>query len=147
MLEASPELTRILVAYDGSPAAQRALDRARAVAGPLATVTVVNVLAPPPLSARLDYAQEARQAQQEVLDEAEQWLRRHGVEAARLTAAGSPAREILAAAVTTGAELVVVGRGRGRTPHLGSISGELVRRAGCDVLVVHPGDGPPAAAA
>jgi nucleotide-binding universal stress UspA family protein len=137
MTAATP--TGVLVAYDGSPAARRALAHRWLLADGGAQITVVNVMAPPTVSARIPASAEARQEQRRVLEEAREFLRERGIEAATLAPIGAPAREILAAARERGADLIVVGRGRGRLPHLGSISGELVRRAPCDVLVVHSG--------
>jgi nucleotide-binding universal stress UspA family protein len=132
-------LTGVLVAYDGSPTARRALSRACALSPAGTVVTVINVLGAPGLSTRLGAGLEARQEQRELLDEAQEWMARIGVAGATVAATGSPVREILDAAQRMSADLVVVGRGSGRVPHVASISGELVRRAGCDVLVVHPG--------
>ena len=51
---------------------------------------------------------------------------------------GDPTTEILAAAQQTGADVIVVARHRAKVPHaLGTVSGRIVRRAHCDVLVVH----------
>jgi nucleotide-binding universal stress UspA family protein len=131
-------LTGVLVAYDGSPTARRALSRACELGRAGTVVTVIHVLGAPGLSARLGAGLEARQEQRELLDEAQEWMARNGFAGATLAATGSPVREILDAAQRMSVDLVVVGRGSGRVPHVASISGELVRRAGCDVLVVHP---------
>ena len=53
-------------------------------------------------------------------------------------AVGDPTSEIRAAAEESGVGVIVVGRGSGLRRLLdGSVSARLVRRAPCDVLVVH----------
>ena len=91
----------------------------------------------PGLSSRLAPYVEEHDRQDRLLDEAEECLARRGIAARRVAAVGGAATEILAAADRMGADLIVVGRRRTRVPHpLGSVSGRVVRRATCDVLVV-----------
>jgi nucleotide-binding universal stress UspA family protein len=128
---------RILVAYDGSAAAHAALLRVPALARPGDDVRVVNVMAEPGVGGRLDPpAGRARQAA--LLEDARRVLAWRGVAARGVRAVGGAATEILGAADRIGADLIVVGRRRGRRPRaLGSVSGRLVRGARCDILVVH----------
>lgn len=116
---------RIVVGYDDSEAARRALDRAAALAGYGSTLTVVNVTPGPP--------------DPEVLATARERLVRRLVGATYLQPVGEPAEEIVAAAKGLEADLVVVGRRNGnplRRFLLGSVSAKVVRNAPCDVLVV-----------
>jgi nucleotide-binding universal stress UspA family protein len=115
---------RIIVGYDGSDAARRALDSAADLAGYGSTLAVVTVQNGEHSGA---VAREAR----------ELLLRRH-VEARYLETTGEPADRLLEAAYELEADLVVVGRRNGSPlPHLlGSVSAKVVRRAACDVLVV-----------
>jgi len=78
-------------------------------------------------------------AQDRLLDESERMLARRGVSAELVAAVGDPATEILAAAESIGAGIIVIGRRRRSKRHLvrTSLSNTLVRRAGTDVLVVH----------
>jgi nucleotide-binding universal stress UspA family protein len=127
---------RIVVAYDGSSAARRALEHASDLALPDDEVTVVNVMPEPAVGSQIAEPPEAR-AQHDLLKEALRLMSIRGVEPAVLARTGSPAPEILAAADEVDADVIVVGRDGGRPRVLGSISGRIVRRAACDVLVVH----------
>jgi nucleotide-binding universal stress UspA family protein len=98
---------------------------------------VINVLPPPALSSRILASAEAREAQQGCLVEAQELLRRHGIDAAALAPSGDPAKEIVAAARDRHADLIIVGHEQRRFPRPRSVSSALVRHAPCDVLVVH----------
>jgi nucleotide-binding universal stress UspA family protein len=120
MLEMPAQPRRIVVAYDGSEPALRALDAAAQLTGYGSTLTVVSI-AP---------GDEGR----EVLADARERLLGRGVTARYITRFGEPADEIVEAARELEADLIVVGR---RTPPVdGSVSAEVVRTAASDVLVV-----------
>jgi nucleotide-binding universal stress UspA family protein len=126
-----------LLAYDGSPAAQRALDHAAGLVGPGGELAVVNVIPSQSVSSRLQTVSDRERTQQAaILREAKALLARRGVDAHVIEAVGDPVTEILAAAEASNAETIVVGRGRRRRLH-GSLSARIVRSAGSDVLVVH----------
>lgn len=135
-------MTHVLVAYDGSPAAVRALERVAALAKADARITVVTVAEPiyrsPPYTGYADPRETKEHAG--LLAQAIEALRERGLEAASELRVGSASDEIVAAARESGADLVVVGR-RGKTvAHtlgLGSVSEHVVRESPCDVLVVH----------
>ncbi len=112
----------IVVGFDGSEAALRALDTASGLVGYGSTLTVVAVAttADDDARARLTAARE-------------RLLGRH-VQATYVERAGEPAAEILEAARSLEADLVVVGRREPPTPD--SVSSELLRLAEMDVLVV-----------
>jgi nucleotide-binding universal stress UspA family protein len=128
---------RLLVAYDGSSAARRALLRAAEVARRGDSVSVVNVIPEPGVSSRLAPYVEERARQARLLDEAQRCLAREGIVARRIAAVGSAATEIVAAARRLGADMIIVGRRRTLVSRfLNSPSTRIVRRASCDVLVV-----------
>jgi nucleotide-binding universal stress UspA family protein len=127
----------VLVAFDGSTPARRALARAAELALPGDTVTVVNVMPEPGVGAQIEAPITARNRQWQLLDEAERFLARRGIEARTVAPVGDAATEVLVAAQRIGADVIVVARDRGRVPHLHSISDRIVRNANCDVLVVH----------
>jgi len=133
--------TRVIVAYDGSDAARRALEHAAALVGQGGTLSVVNVVDVQSVGSRLQTVSDRQRATQErLLDDAEHLLRARGVEAQSIRAAGQPATEILSAAASVGADVLVIGgHGPRWVPHVmrRSLTGKLVRKATTDVLVVH----------
>jgi nucleotide-binding universal stress UspA family protein len=129
----------ILVAYDGRPEARRALLHAADLVGAGGMLAVVNVIPVQSVSARLEtVSDEQRRRQQSLFADARSLLDERGVELQPIPAAGDPVTEIRAAAERSDADILVVGRTSGtrRLIH-GSVSTRLVRRAPCDVLVVH----------
>jgi nucleotide-binding universal stress UspA family protein len=131
--------TRLLVAYDGSDPAGRALERAGDLAG-LAQVTVLTVFpasftslgpVPPP---REDVEKARRR-----LEDATRSLRDRGVNARGEETLGDPAKEILDEAARREIDLIVVGSHGKRLAErvlVGSVSAKVVAHAHCDVLVV-----------
>jgi nucleotide-binding universal stress UspA family protein len=130
---------RVIVAYDGSQASRKALARAAELSPRHEPVAVVNVIAHQGVSARIDPIGDAKRARQDrLLDEAEQLLAEHGVEAETIAAVGDPCTEIIAAAEAISADVIVIGRREKRRHHLrGSLSAKLVRAARRDVLIVN----------
>ena len=130
---------KILVGYDGSEAARRALVHAAVLVGRGGTLGVINVITTQAVSSRLETVRDGERGQQrKLLQEAKMLLGEWEVQMTPVKAVGDPATEIRAAAEESGAGIVVVGRGSGlrRLIH-GSVSTRLVRQAPCDVLVVH----------
>jgi nucleotide-binding universal stress UspA family protein len=130
---------RILVGYDGSEAARRALVHAAELVGHGGTVDVINVITAQPVSARIEtLGDRERNRQRKLLQEAKAVLDEWEVGMTPVKAVGDPATAIRTAAEESGVGIVVVGRGSGlrRLIH-GSVSTRLVRQAPCDVLVVH----------
>ena len=114
----------IVVGYDGSDSSRRALDAAADLVGYGSTLSVVTV--------------QTGEIGRDVPRAAREHLQGRHVEARYHEPAGEPAEQLVEAAETLGADLVVVGR-RNRGPLralLGSVSSRVVRRAPCDVLVV-----------
>ena len=132
----------ILLCYDGSAEAGRALERVAELAAAVPSrVTVVSVAEPlyrnPPWTGYADPREE--QAHRRLLDDALEELRRRGVHAESAEPTGDTGSSIVDAARERRADLVVVGsRHRGLVERLlfGSVSAELVVDAPCDVLVV-----------
>ena len=115
---------RILVGYDGSEAAGRALDAAADLTGYGSTLAVVTV--------------QNGELRGSVSAQAREQLQRRHVQARYHEPSGEAAEQLVEAARELEADLVVVGR-RDRKPLrglLGSVSWKVVRRAPCDVLVV-----------
>ena len=129
---------RVMVAYDGSPAARRALMHAADIVGRAGTVEVLNVIPVQSVSSRLvTVTDRQREAQRELLDEARSVLASHGVHSELLATAGDPYAEIVSAADREGVQILVVGRRGRRWRHLGApLAIRLARKARHDVLVV-----------
>lgn len=115
----------ILVGYDGSASAERALDAAAALVGYGSQLTVVSVR---------DGA-----FRDEVSNAARRRLQSLQIAARYLEPVGEAAETLLETASAIGADLVVVGRREQNALQrlvLGSVSSKIVGRAACDVLVV-----------
>jgi nucleotide-binding universal stress UspA family protein len=131
---------KIVVGYDGSEAAKRALARASSLVSGQTQVVVVAVAEPYPRSgvtipANHDLAEIRRRRRE--LHEARASLSRRGIEAETVLARGKAA-EILVEA-SKDADLVVVGSRkltRIQQLILRSVSSKVVDEAACDVLVV-----------
>ena len=118
---------RILVGFDGSEPAWRALDVAARMTGYGSTLAVVSV------------ARMGKGSVRALLDHAHERMLGHQVTATYVERHGAPAEELVAAARELGADLVVVGRrtGGGTGAHEpGSVSEDVLRDAPCDVLVI-----------
>jgi nucleotide-binding universal stress UspA family protein len=125
----------VLVAYNGSPEAQRALREAALFVRAGRQLAVVNVIPAQSVGSRLvTVGEKEEELQRRVLAQAERLLANEGLVAIPVAAAGDPLTEILAAAEQLDARLVAVGGHRHQFRQ--GISDRLVRRAGCDVLVV-----------
>ena len=112
---------RIMVDYDGSDAATRALAVAADLVGYGSTLAVVTV--------------RTSESDHSVTGEAREQLQRRLVEAGYHETTGEPAKQLVKKAHELRADLLVIGRRNG-SPLLGSVSSKVVRRANCDVLVV-----------
>jgi nucleotide-binding universal stress UspA family protein len=119
---------RIVVGFDGTEGARRALDAATQLMGYGSTLTVVRVRDEGPSDDERD-----------PLDAARDLLIERLITARYEQRVGDPADEIVGVARDLDADVIVVGRRgpkerNGAGP--GSVSADVVRRAGCDVLVV-----------
>jgi nucleotide-binding universal stress UspA family protein len=128
----------LLLAYNGSPPAKRALQHAAMLVGRGGKLAVVNVIPAQSVSSRLEtVTHNERRRQANILREAEVALGRFGIEPELIEAVGDPTTEILAAAQARNAGTIVVGRSERRHLAHGSLDSRLVRGAQADVLVVH----------
>jgi nucleotide-binding universal stress UspA family protein len=117
---------RVLVAYDGSPSARRALNRAAAFYGEGVGLGLIHV-------------SENGDPDDGRLEAACQSLASRGIEAEIIPASGSAAQAICVAAERDGYDVIVVGRRNVRDAGLlllGSVAARVVAGAGCDVVVV-----------
>lgn len=130
---------KILVGFDGSDASRRALVHAAELVGRGGNLDVINVIGSQPVSARVGSLVDGeKKHQQKVLHEAKALLEEWEVRMTPVRAVGDPTSEIRSAAEEAGVGVIVVGRGSGLHRLInGSVSARLVRRAPCDVLVVH----------
>lgn len=134
----------ILLAYDDSEPAQRALHRAAALAGAFGSRLVVTSVAPvsTPAGGRSLGADPVQTGADHLaeLAGARAYLEQQGVHAEYVEALGHPADSILEAARERGAGLIVLG-----SRHLSlvqrmfgqSVSDAVSHGASCDVLIVH----------
>lgn len=132
---------RVLFAYDGSPFAKRALRYAGRLGEDLEAlvISVSPVLIEAPHTEASTDPERGRREALAWLEEARGVLAEAGVEAETMHAFGNPAAEIIGAAESRGADLVVVGqRGRSAIARFiqGSVTDRVVSHAPCDVLVV-----------
>jgi nucleotide-binding universal stress UspA family protein len=134
-------MKRIVVGFDGSDNARKALARAAEIANG-ATVAVVSATSPstfmrdPAVSTEDPADVEART---QALAEARKYLEEKGITGQYITGHGNPADVIVAEAEDSGADLIIVGtRGHhaARRALLGSVSTNVVHHATVDVLVV-----------
>lgn len=136
---------KVLIGFDGSPAARKALQAALDLAQRYgAAVTALAVVRPPEfaeLEAEVNAAlAEARGPLADAFRWARAEARRAGVSLETRIQAGHPADTLVRVAREEGFDLIVLGR-RGLTPvqrwMLGSVSERVLRYAHCPVMVVH----------
>jgi nucleotide-binding universal stress UspA family protein len=133
---------KILVAYDGSESAQRALVQAAELAGSNGTaVSVISVAEPLPQFGRagsMMLPEEDEERKLELAD-AKKTLSAKGIEAAIVERKGDPATMIVDEAAHEGTDVIVMGtRGLNTAQRwlMGSVSSRVVQHAPCNVLVV-----------
>jgi nucleotide-binding universal stress UspA family protein len=137
-------MKRIVVGFDGSEHARKALERALELAGDETSFAVVAAadvsrLMRDPAGGASPVDPADAESRSEALAEARRVLEERGIEATFVEGLGHPADVIIQEAEESGADLIVVGtRGLGTAKRilLGSVSSHLVHHAPCDVLVV-----------
>ena len=138
-------MKRILLAYDDTDSARRALERAAELAKAFDAEVLVTSVAPllvgsPRATGPVDPT-DSPALHEEELERARAMLADKGVDAKTVTATGDPAGAIAMIAEERDADLVVVGT---REPGLverimrHSVSAEVARRVHRDLLIVHP---------
>jgi nucleotide-binding universal stress UspA family protein len=132
---------KILVAYDGSESAQRALVQAAELATNGAAVSVISVAEPLPQFGRagtMMVPEEDEERRHELAD-AKATLAGKGIDASVVERKGDPATLIVEEAEHEHADLIVMGtRGLNTAKRwlMGSVSSRVVQHAPCNVLVV-----------
>lgn len=132
----------IVVGYDESEAAKRALERAAELATAFSAQVIVTSIARIAVGKGIGPVDPADppELHREELRHAHAFLAERGLEGEYELALGDPASEIVELAERRGADLIVVGT---HEPSLLarllglSVSGAVQRKAHCDVLIVH----------
>lgn len=138
---AEARVRHIVIGYDGSEPAVRALDRVAVLADDETVVSIVTAgsILPPRSRPAAEPGSPEADERAGVLEEGAERLADRGIDVHVVEAITDPASAILQTARETGADLIVVGtRGRTRAARalLGSVSQRVLRDAPCDVLVV-----------
>ena len=134
----------ILVAYDGSPQAEHALDVAFSLAKTThSKVVILAVVRPPEPALRAELhaiLEEAQEHYAQSFASIEERAKQNQIEVQTDLAVGNPADQIIHRAEKIQASLIVMGK-RGRSAIerwvLGSNSERVLRYAHCPVMVVH----------
>jgi nucleotide-binding universal stress UspA family protein len=130
----------IIVGTDGTDAAERAVDRAGAIARAFgATVHVVSAYSDDTTPLRGAGRQGGRPQAQQHVDRAQERLAKQGVESETHVSAQDVGRALVAIADEQHAQMIVVGN-RGMTGAkrvLGSVPNHVSHHAHCDVVIVH----------
>ena len=150
-------MNRLLIATDGSPAADAALQAGVQLAAEheggvvlLHVIDAVDVVAPAFGPIVVNPIEEGDPEDDATLSAAAEVARTHGVPFELRLVAGFDYETILATADEIDAELIVLGSNRHGalgTAFFGSVSKEVLKRARRPVLVVHPTAAPVAATA
>jgi nucleotide-binding universal stress UspA family protein len=134
-------MAALVVGFDGSPAAERALDRAAALSGEYGPVVVVSAS----VASRHSMVDEpiaggpTPEERDALLERAATTLRSRGIDPVLVGADAGPTEALVAAAREHEAALIVVGsKGSDYATRviLGSTAETIVRQAPCDVLIV-----------
>jgi nucleotide-binding universal stress UspA family protein len=134
----------ILVAYDGSPQAQRATELAFSLAEAMQSkLLIFAVIRPPEPAARAELnaiLDDAREHYEQDFAQLRKQARRRGLDLATEIEVGHPAEHIVHRAEHAETALIIMGR-RGISSFqrwmLGSISERVLRYAHCPVMMVH----------
>ncbi len=134
-------MSRILIGYDGTESARRALDRAvrlRSNGDTFGVISVVPIVAGGARSGGPFAPNDGPAEHRRELEEAITLLREQGIEAESIAASGDPGTAICETAERDGYDTIVVGSrnlaGMKRLL-LGSVSDRVAHHAPCDVLI------------
>ena len=132
-------MKHIVVGFDGSENALRALEEALDVAKPDTRITLVAAAQPPAPPGDVSPAgAEGLEERRHELEDARRRLAELGRDAEAVAVAGAPADVLVEEAEKRGADLIVVGR-RGLNGAerlvMGSVSSKVARTARCSVLI------------
>lgn len=133
-------MKHILVGFDGSPNARRALAEALNIAKSDTRMTIVAAAqGPPPTGEVPPVWGEGLEERRRELEDARRALAEVGRDAEVVAVLGAPADVLVEEAKERGADLIVVGR-RGLSGAerlvMGSVSSKVARTASCSVLIV-----------
>ena len=134
-------MAKILIGYDGTESAKRAVDRASSIArdgDEIGVISVAPIVAGSPRSGGPFVPGDTPVEHRAELAEALAILRDRGIDALPIEAVGDPGLAICEAAERDGYDTIVVGsRNLGGIKRLllGSVSERVAHRAKCDVLI------------
>jgi nucleotide-binding universal stress UspA family protein len=135
-------MAKLLVGYDGSDGAKKALERAASLLAngeALGVISVAPVITGGPRSGGPFAPGDGPQEHRAELAEAERYLTGRGLQSVTITASGEPGRAICEVAERDGYDTIVVGSRNLSAPKrlmLGSVSTAVAHNAHCDVLIV-----------
>jgi len=135
---------KILVAFDASPHAERALDVALSMAADMnAKLFVVAVIRPPEPAESAEFnavLEDGRERFERSFAPVRERAKLKGIELETEIAVGHPAEQIIHKADTIQASLIVMGKRSHTILHrwmLGSNSERVLKYASCPVMIVH----------
>jgi len=137
-------IQRILVAYDGSPHAEHAMNVALSMAGDMkAKLFVVSVIRPPEPAESAEFhavIDEGREKYEKSYTLIRELAKQKGIEIETEVAVGHPAEQIIHMADKMQASVIVMGERSHTILHrwmIGSNSERVLRYAHCPVMIVH----------
>ena len=137
-------IQRILVAYDGSPHAEHALDVALSMAGDMkAKLFVIAVIRPPEPAESAEFnavLEDGRERYERSFGPIREIAKQKEIELETDIVLGHPAEQIIHKADVIQASLIVMGKRSHTILHrwmLGSNSERVLRYAHCPVMIVH----------
>jgi nucleotide-binding universal stress UspA family protein len=137
-------IQRILVAYDGSPHAEHAMNVALSMAGDMkAKLFVVSVIRPPEPAESAEFhavMDEGREKYEKSYVPIRELAKQKGIELETEVVVGHPAEQIIHMADKMQASVIVMGKRSHSILHrwmIGSNSERVLRYAHCPVMIVH----------
>lgn len=137
-------IQRILVAYDGSPHSEHALDVALSMAGDMkAKLFVISVIRPPEPAESAEFhavVDAGREKYEKSYTRIRELARQKSIELETEIVVGHPAEQIIHMADMMQASVIVMGKRSHSILHrwmIGSNSERVLRYAHCPVMIVH----------